>query len=423
MKLDRLRAAALVPLLALAAAPCAAQDWAPGGVALCQNGCPGDIPQIVSDGAGGAYVAWRDIRDYATNDVDVYLQRVTAAGLIASGWPVDGFPVAVLPGSQEFSCVARDGLGGALVAWEDNRYFPGTATDPFAQRVMPDGSLAPGWAAGGNPASRAPRSQSYPQIAPDGVGGAYLIWQDSRDYPTLGYDAYGQHLDQHGVEVPGWPGGGLALAALPGDQADYSFVFGDDSGGAVFVWSDGRPNAAGGYAQHVNADGALAPGWPANGARATEPFLRAAVRDEVGGFFAAWATAGPSTGFDGSYYLMRFRFDGSASPGWPSGGAVVCNAPGDRAGIRLDPDGAGGALLCWYDYRPPYDLTGGEIFAARVLADGSPAPGWSANGTLLSEPTDGMQSYDPFVARDGLGGGFVVWQARAEVVAHRPFST
>ena len=36
----------------LAATPCPAQQmWAPSGVPLCLNGCPGDIPRVVTDGA------------------------------------------------------------------------------------------------------------------------------------------------------------------------------------------------------------------------------------------------------------------------------------------------------------------------------------------------------------------------------------
>src|SRR5256885_2314148 len=113
----------------LAAHPSGAQQWAPSGVPLCQNGCPGDIPRVVSDGLGGAFVAWRDIRNYALTDVDVYMQRVTALGLIAPGWPADGLPIVAAPGTQYFSGLAGDGLGGALVAWEDWRDLSTTSID------------------------------------------------------------------------------------------------------------------------------------------------------------------------------------------------------------------------------------------------------------------------------------------------------
>jgi len=398
--------------LGLAAHPSTAQQWAPGGVPVCQSGCPGDIQQVVPDAAGGVFVAWRDIRDYPTNDVDVYLQRITASGLIAPGWPPDGLRVAVLPNVQEFSGLAADGFGGALVAWEDWRNLPGTSRDPYVQRVLTDGSLPPGWALNGNPASLAPGAQYLPQVAPDGVGGAYVAWQDSRDYGVKGYDFYAQHLTSSGAVAPGWPEGGLALAALVGDQGSIFSVMPDDSGGAVFEWYDARPNVPGGYAQRVRADGTIAAGWPADGLLLASEGVRAATRDEAGGFYAVSPTPSPNLGFDGAYYVRRFTFGGAPAPGWPAGGALVCNAPGDRGGLTIDSDATGGVLLSWYDYRPPYDFTGGEIFAARVWADGSLAPGWTVDGTLVSDPSNAMLSYYPFIVRDGQGGGYVVWQSQ-----------
>jgi hypothetical protein len=413
-EMNRACVAQVVALLALglSAHPSTAQQmWAPSGVPLCVNGCPGDIPRVIPDGLGGAFVAWRDIRNYSTNDVDVYLQRVTAMGLISPGWPVDGLPVAVLPNVQAPSGLAADGLGGALVAWEDWRNLSTTYIDPYVQRVLGDGSFPSGWILNGNPATRAAGQQSGPQVGPDGSGGAYVLWEDYRDSPTNGSDMYAQHLTASGAAAPGCPADGLPVCALPGNQGVICFVMPDDSGGAVFEWLDGRPGAPGGYALRVNADGTIAAGWSANGNRVGSG-AGAAVRDEAGGFYLATSTPGPSPGFDGAYYVLRFTFAGALAPGWPAGGVLVCNAPGDRAGVTIDADGTGGAVLSWYDYRPPYIFTGGQIFAARVLSNGTLPPGWTVNGTLVSDPTSGIQSYSPFVAHDGQGGGYVVWQSQ-----------
>src|SRR5437016_5794766 len=78
----------------LAATPARAQ-WQPNGIPLTTAAEGQDSPHIVSDGAGGAIVVWRDFRNlYPTGiNSDVYAQRVTAEGRIGSGWPTDGFPV------------------------------------------------------------------------------------------------------------------------------------------------------------------------------------------------------------------------------------------------------------------------------------------------------------------------------------------
>jgi hypothetical protein len=406
MKRNCLAIKATLAALGLTAAAAAAQQmWAPGGVPLCQSGCPGDVPHIVPDGANGVFVAWRDVR----NSDDVFLQRVTGLGFIAPGWPLGGLPIIVNPSAEELSGFAPDGLGGVLVAWEEWRNLAVTGLDPYVQRVLADGSLPSGWVVGGTAASLNPADQFTPAVAPDGAGGAYVAWYDDRNYAVTSYDVYAQHLMSSGAIAPGWPQDGLALCALPGEQA-YPVAMPDDSGGAVFIWGDGRPGAPGSYALRVNVDGTRAPGWPIDGLLLSSLGIQKAVRDEAGGFYGVGATA--TNGFDGAYYLYRFTFDGTAAAGWPAGGVLVCNAPGIRAGISLASDGAGGVLLCWYDYRPPYNLTGGEIFALRVLPDGTLAPGWTVDGTLLSDPTDGLQSYDPFAVRDGQGGGYVVWQSQ-----------
>src|SRR5215831_7119744 len=156
--------------LLLIAAPVEAQ-WSPRGVRLCQNGCAGDLPRIIGDGAGGAFVAWRDYSNRAATDADLYLQRVTASGLIAPGWPPGGVPVVVVVDSQDAPDLALDGQGGVLIAWQDfrNSGTGGTSLDVYAQRIQGDGSIAPGWPANGAPATRAPDYQEFPVIAPDGA--------------------------------------------------------------------------------------------------------------------------------------------------------------------------------------------------------------------------------------------------------------
>jgi hypothetical protein len=398
--------------LALAAPPSSAQAmWAPGGVRLCQSGCPANSPLIVPDGASGAFVIWGDDRDYPTNATDVYMQHVTGTGLIAPGWPVEGFPVAAFPADQAGDGLAADGLGGALVEWEDYRNLSQTGDDPVVQRVLANGALAPGWPADGARVS-APGSQcsdGRSQVVPDGLGGAYVTWENCYDaVPRI----YAQHLTASGSLVAGWPAAGLQVSTAPGLQID-PFPFADDSGGVVVVWVDAQSGTS---AQRLRADGTAATGWTTSGISIEQgQFLRGVARDEAGGFYVVSMAETPYPGFDGHYYLYRFTFGGTPVPGWPARGALVCNAPGIRGGVQIDADGTGGVLLTWYDYRPPYDVTGGEVFALRAQSDGSLAPGWTVDGTLVSDPTDAYQSYFPFVVHDGQGGGYVVWQSQGGV--------
>src|SRR5260221_6595305 len=102
----------------------------------------------------------------------------------------------------------------------------------------------------------------------------------------------------------------------------------------------------------------MASEWTPNGNQLTSAQgFRGTVPDHAGGFYLLSATRSlNSPGFDGVYYLRRFRFDGGLSLGWPAGGLQICNAPRDRTSLILDAmrgDGSGGVLITWLDYRSP----------------------------------------------------------------------
>src|SRR5436309_10964795 len=127
----------------LAAAPARAQ-WVPNGVPLCTADGSQTTPFITPDGQGGAIVGWRDGRDLDTY-LDIYAQRVTAKGMIAPGWPRDGVAVCADSAYQSLSGVASDGLGGAYFVWEDDRNYDANLTDVYLQRVSAEGAIVPGW--------------------------------------------------------------------------------------------------------------------------------------------------------------------------------------------------------------------------------------------------------------------------------------
>ncbi|HEY2953742.1 MAG TPA: T9SS type A sorting domain-containing protein [Candidatus Eisenbacteria bacterium] len=374
---------------------------------MCGDSCVADAPLAIPDGVGGVYVAWREGRDYSVTDDDAYAQRLTASGTIAPGWPAGGLPVSVAENSQGVQAIATDGGGGLLLCWVDGRNKQlGNGGDIYAQRVLSDGTIASGWPVNGAPVVRAPDSQSLPAIASDGAGGAYVVWQEWRYQLTNRVDVYAQHLTATGDVALGWPVDGLPVCANQEDQAGPFGILPDGSGGAIIVWNDGRGGVLAVYGQHLFADGTIAPGWVQDGnALVPGKFKPTIAPDEAGGFYVGCATPGYLPGSDWEYYAQRFTFAGTRSPGWPEGGALVCAAPDFRNALDVAPDGFGGLLLTWWDTR----LGTTDIFAARVLPDGSRAPGWTPNGVQLSEPVDGSTML-PRIVGDGTGGAYVAWE-------------
>src|SRR5204863_625496 len=68
------------------------------------------------------------------------------------------------------------------------------------------------WQANGNPLSLAANVQSAPVAAPDGQGGAYVVWLDTR---AGNADLYAQHVTANGTLVGGWAADGIAVCTDP----------------------------------------------------------------------------------------------------------------------------------------------------------------------------------------------------------------
>src|SRR5262245_4583427 len=62
-----------------------------GNVPLCTAGNGQNFPSVISDGAGGAIVAWQDMRGGVGSPGDIYAQRVNAAGVAL--WAAQGASV------------------------------------------------------------------------------------------------------------------------------------------------------------------------------------------------------------------------------------------------------------------------------------------------------------------------------------------
>src|SRR5262245_11107019 len=380
----------------------ASSVWPPDGLRVC-TACRARGAFITSDAAGGAYIVWSDARNYASSGEDIYMQRVTADGEIAPGWPADGVSVCSAPEIQSIGrySLVPDGLGGALVAWQDYRQLNvpgGTGSDIYALRVRPDGTIAPGWPAGGLPILVGAGNQDLPVVLADGTGGGFISWDDL----DTG-DIYLKRLLANGAIAPGWPTDGLPICTLPSLQGSPRLAP-DGTGGLFIVWGDLRDGPVAIYAQRVTATGQLSPGWPENGSlvRAGSA-IRDIVPDGVGGSFVSCATSGGLE--DDDFYLQRFTAGGSLATGWSAGGVPVCLAPDYRSNLRMEVDGVGGVFLVWTDKRDVFD---DDVFAVRMRSDGTLAPGWPLDGLRITDNSSALENYAD-LAPDGLEGAFLCW--------------
>jgi hypothetical protein len=165
--------------------------WAANGVAICTSANPQLYPQLVSDGNSGAVIAWQ------SNGSDIYAQAIDSTG--ATKWAANG--VVICSSSIDGTDVnnpriVTDGNGGAIIAWSDVRN--GAEEDIYAQAISSAGVTQ--WKNNGTVITEAASYQWGTQMIADGKFGAIIAWTDTRnDSVSYTGDIYVQNISTDGI--------------------------------------------------------------------------------------------------------------------------------------------------------------------------------------------------------------------------------
>jgi len=381
--------------------------WPVNGQAICTAPSLQLNPTIVADGAGGAVITWQDDRSGTT--YDIYAQHVLASGTVDPAWPVNGLGVCTAAGNQAVPTIVTDGAGGAIIAWDDFRN--GANYDIYAQHVLVSGTVDPAWPVNGQSLCTAAGNQYYPTIVADGSGGAIVTWYD---YRGANADIYAQHVLAAGLVDPAWAVNGSPICTTTGDQV-YPQIASDGAGGAIVTWYDFRSGTSYDvYAQHVLASGAPDGAWPFNGQAVctvgSNTFNPVIVSDAAGGALVAWSDNRSGT----HIYAQHVPAAGGVDAAWPVNGLPVCTAANSQVTPAIVPDGTGGAIVCWQDLR---SSSSSHIYTQHVLATGSVDYTWPYNGRATCTATN-YQNEQTLVS-DGAGGAIVCWaDFRSGVYTH-----
>jgi hypothetical protein len=345
---------------------------------------------IASDGSGGAYIAWEDQRtNVAGNIFAVHLYR---DGTVVPGWTQGGNRVCALDRTETNPTIASDGLGGAIVGWQDSRSMQ-PSIDIYAQHLKTN-EIDHLWLPSGRQVESLGGDQTMPISAPDGSGGAFIAWQD------------GLHLGAGHVDASGnsnWGATGVVVNGLTGNQSAMS-IASDGKGDAYFVWLQTPSSNV--HVQKIRYD--MVKLWvdsgvlvPAAGFAQSSPTI---APDLEGGAIVTWDDARSTTGSDvwASHILNIGSLD--SSPGWPTNGLGIGTTSDSEAFPIAVSDSSGGAIIEW-EYDTITSAHGAR--AQRVQEDGSIAPGWPAGGFTLSSVASSTQQA---AIADGGGGAIVAWQ-------------
>src|SRR5688572_8043875 len=176
--------------------------------------------------------------------------------------------------------------------------------------------------------------QDESRVAPDSQGGSFIAWREERLNTSTAEDIYLQHVLQNGLLDPAWPVSGLPIVLEQTIQSPTHLVP-DGAGGAIVVWLDGRNGSNDVFALRVNAVGQRPPGWSVSGnpiciAEGSQVFTTA-CSDGNGGAYIAWDDYRDGTARARLTHILE---NGTIAPGWETNATLLTDHPG-ASGIRI----------------------------------------------------------------------------------------
>lgn len=350
--------------------------WASDGLPVCAEARSQYRPGFTSDESGGFIASWADTR--VPGKYDIYAQRVDADGTPL--WAAGGIAVCSDSTVKEYPEIVSDGGGGAIIAWVDDRNSSLTWQDMYAQWI--DGEGTARWEAGGKVICASPASEYEPHMISDGAGGAIISWAHFSD---LGDNIFAQMVwrDRVGFtgpsiraarDVPGDQGRIIELSwyaaraelLLDGQVSYYSTWRAINPAKAGFLAKTGVPilpdlsrfSASGGPVIRMEK-------------RTDGPFFWEYVADAGAYYLDAYAMMTPTL-FDSTeisdeyHYFQVIAHTDDPAVFWvsePDSGYSVDNlSPVTPGGFTGKYAPVSGALVLWWDRNREEDLAGYQVY-------------------------------------------------------------
>ncbi|HET6510638.1 MAG TPA: hypothetical protein VFH43_00485, partial [Candidatus Kapabacteria bacterium] len=334
-------------------------------------------PKIAPDGAGGAYVVWQDIR--TTYNWDIYAQHLDANGNRL--WGEGGKAICTAAFDQHTPIIIEDGLGGAFIVWEDDRNLGGS--DIYAQHIQSDGSIS--YEANGVAAGQAAREQQDAVIALLKPGRAVVAFEDYRAPSS----AARPDVSLNVLTLSGPLYGSNAWEVVPsqGGQREPRLIA-DNRGGALLAWESDYGVPGGVHASLLDSSGALRWNGGGNipGVQIFKGLSSANYSTNIGlglsgeKFLMAWEVQSQTSNIGKDIYANRISRTGDRE--WVSSIEVTSEWTSDQTNPSIVPDDSGGFIVIFEDY--PGDFApkywNRDIVAVRFNANGSERTPTYANG-------------------------------------------
>ena len=340
-------------------------------------------PEAISDGDGGAIVAWVD-------DNNLHVERLNFIGDSMWTWEEVNSRLSLLG-------ITADSSGGAIILWQDRN------EQGYVQGISAEGASL--WGAVGTFIGKTQYADFGMPLVSDGSGGAMVIWQD-----PLRKGIYAQRVNQDGELL--WAEGGVAVTSLTGEKDRPQFI-NDGNGNLIIAWSEISTDKGFNesiYIQKLDTGGNRL--WGEQGivldggqAILRDPQLTA---DSSGGCIVTWLQTQFISVKNSNIYAQRV--DSAGEIQWQEGGVPVSdipqNSPSPDLGlIHITGDGAGDSTVIWVADIYAGNRHDTQVYAQKLSPDGQRL--WSQDGIeVYQNPTFQAIGYSD-VTGDG-SGGFII---------------
>jgi hypothetical protein len=364
--------------------------------------CPGTVtqqlaPDIVSDGRGGAWLAWQATARGETREA-IWLQHFDGQG--QAQFPDPGVRICTETSRQRNPKLLPDAGTGVFVIWEDDRM--GTI-DLYSQRFGATGK--PYWEPSGKPVVIAVGNQRNPRafLAPD--GSLVVGWEDDRKGSTA---LYGQKIRPDGPAL--WTTNGVNFFGQAELNAEHTSIFPDGMGGLAAVVSATGTGTRQNDLFYCRISRSGEPSF-------STPKLLNDLPDNQSMPHAALIGAEAQAVWvdyrEGQANLYAQQIDLLTGVGkWGQAGEPVCTAGGEQTRFRTAQlNYRGEQLIVWEDHR----AAPARFYAQKLNRLGQPA--WSANGLPLASCGGELISWQ--VVPDAQDGAWLVWVSENDDEATR----
>ncbi len=380
-------------------------EWPEGGVDVTQTAHPDNYFSFIADGEGGFIISWLHAQN---NSIDLLAQRVNNNGSLLWG---DGEPIYICDRTpvREIPQIASDGDGGAFICWADWRDLQENAEDIYVQHVDADGNFF--WADNGVALATGELQQLSPIIISSDPGYAVVTWE-SNDLVSHRTDIYAMMISgEQELELNWEPAEGLPIVVAQSDQRQISIAVDDDSG-ILFSWSDARngeyPYEFDIYAQIVDFDGEII--WEENGVPVCQMEAIQSISSIAllgnGDCIVAWH---PDKWYSGSAISAQIiNIEGQVIEE-DNGFDIATGVYGDARNSQLIPLDDGQFAIVWADMR---NLVQGVMPMIQFYRDNGDNVEtlFEGDGMCAIDDINNHVSQNFPAVEDGEGGVIVLWE-------------